>query len=122
MTTNRTPLRRPGLPQVSARAIELFEQLERARRARRRSTDCTLSGPQDYCSGRCRACQQWWDLHDELHRELKLRPWQWPCVPSNPHPPGTKRSRDWDCAAGEGDEQQALWDLLDSARRSARAA
>lgn len=23
---------------------------------------------------------QWWDLHAELWRELKLQPWQWPAI------------------------------------------
>jgi hypothetical protein len=43
MTTNRTPIRRPLLTAITPRAIELFAELESARRARRRAVDCTIS-------------------------------------------------------------------------------
>jgi hypothetical protein len=28
----------------------------------------------------CSACERAYVLHDQIHCELKLRPWQWPCV------------------------------------------
>jgi hypothetical protein len=26
----------------------------------------------------CEACEKWWERHSELHRELKLRLWEFP--------------------------------------------
>ena len=43
MTTNRTPIQRPALTMISPRALELFAELELARRARRRAVDCAVS-------------------------------------------------------------------------------
>jgi hypothetical protein len=118
MTTNRTPIKRPGLPQVSARAIQLFVELERCRRARKRSVDCTIDGISGYCSTRCRTCRSWFDAHAELHSELQLKPWIWPCVPHNPFPPNSSRAKEW----RGSEEQEALQAALDQARRAARAA
>ena len=28
----------------------------------------------------CPGCERWYDLHDELHMELRCKPWEWPCV------------------------------------------
>jgi hypothetical protein len=113
MTTNRTPIQRPALTMISPRALELFAELELARRARRRAVDCAVS-EYGLCTADCRACTRWYDLHDELHRELGLRPWQWPCLPRNPYPSGSSAGRNW----RPGTEQEALWDLLDAARRA----
>jgi hypothetical protein len=113
--TRRTPLtRRSTQPQITSRAIELFEQLERATRARRRATDCTLT-EQGLCTSKCHACRRWFDLHAELHTELRLRPWVWPCLGRCPFPPGTPPAGAW----RPGYEQQALWEMLDEARRHA---
>jgi hypothetical protein len=117
MTTNRTPMQRPALTMISPRAIELFAELERARRARRRAVDCTLS-EHGLCTTDCRACRRWFDLHAELHTELRLKPWQWLCLPRNPYPLGSPQARDW----RPGAEQAELWELLNEARRAAVAA
>jgi hypothetical protein len=57
----------------------------------------------------------WYDLLDKLHEELGLKPWQWLCLPRNPYPPGTAASRNW--RPDPDGEDQALWLLLDEARR-----
>jgi len=116
--TARTPIaRRAAQPQVSPRAIELFAAMEKARRARRRA-GCNVGDLSGYCRGTCSVCRQWLDLHDHLHRELRLKPWQWPCVPRNPYPPGSAAAQTW---RADG-EQQALWDLLhDAAVEAAHA-
>ena len=114
--TKRIPIARQATPQqLTPHAIELFAELERARRARQRSVmvDCTIT-KHGHCTGDCRLCQRWDDLHDQIHRELKLRPWQWPCLPCNPFPPNSARARAW----RPGGEQQALYEVLDAARRS----
>jgi hypothetical protein len=111
--TRRTPLVRRSAVQISPRALELFVELERARRARRHAVDCTIS-EQGLCTTDCRACRRWWDLHDELHVELRLNPWQWPCIPRNPYPPGSPKARDWH----PDTEQEELWNLLNEARRA----
>jgi hypothetical protein len=117
MTTNRTPIERPTLTMISPRALELFAELERARRARRRAVDCTIS-EQGLCTTDCRACRRWFELHDQLHVVLRLRPWQWPCIPRNPYPPGSPGARDW----RPDTEQKELWDILNEARRAAAVA
>jgi hypothetical protein len=112
--TRRVPLRRPVLQQISMRAIELFRELERARRARRRAVDCSVSR-YGLCSAQCGACMAWWDAHDALHSELRLRPWQWPALPKNPYPPRSPAARKW----RPSDAQRALQDQLEAARRAA---
>jgi hypothetical protein len=114
MTTNRTPIQRPALTMISPRALALFAELERARRARLRAVDCTIS-EQGLCTTDCRACRAWSDAHNQLHVELRLQPWQWPCFPRNPYPPGSPKAREWRPSA----EQKELWDLLTEARRAA---
>jgi hypothetical protein len=116
--TKRTPLERRSATQITPKAIELFRELERAKRARRRAIDCRIS-EQGCCSSvsECRACRRWWDLQNQLHIELKRELWQWPCIPCNPFPPGSADAREW----RPSQEQRELWNLLDAARRAAAA-
>ena len=110
--TKRTRIARPAIRQFSPRALALFEQLERARRQRRAATCIVGNNPSGYCNAECPACRTWYDLHNQLHIELGLMSWEWLCLPRNPYPPGTSVSRNW-----RPGEQQALWQLLDEARR-----
>jgi hypothetical protein len=73
MTTNRIPIARSPVAQISPRAVELFVAMGRLR------CSC-LPPPRPPTQGPCAGCQQWYDLHAELHDELQLPPWQWPCV------------------------------------------
>jgi hypothetical protein len=116
--TKRTPLERRSATQITPKAIELFRELERAKRARRRAIDCRIS-EHGCCSSvsECRACSRWWDLHNELHIELALPPWRWPAIPKNPFPPNSRDAREW----RPNTEQRELWNLLDAARRAATA-
>jgi hypothetical protein len=118
--TRRVPLARRATAQISARAVELFRDLERANRARKRAIDCTIS-EFGRCTADCRACRRWADAHDDLHSELKLPPWFWPCLPHNPYPPGSPRARAWE-AAEAPEEQLELQVLLQEAVRRARSA
>ena len=113
--TRRTPIIRRGTPQISPRALKLFEQAEKAR-LKRRGAACAV-GPYGHCSLECAACRDWSNAHNELHKELGLRPWEWPCLPINPFPPGSINSRDWQ---PEG-EELLLWQTLEKARRAALA-
>jgi hypothetical protein len=113
--TKRTPIVRTTRLQPSARALELFDQLEKARRQRRAATCIIGDSPAGYCSSECAACRTWYDLHNKLHEELGLKPWEWLCLPRNPYPPGTAASRNW--RADPDGEEQAPWQLLDEARR-----
>jgi hypothetical protein len=116
MTTNRVPIARVGHPlQISARALELFKQTERARR-RRRAAAC-VANEHGLCRMECGACQAWQDAHSELCIELRLKPWQFPALPICPHKPGTAASRDWEPSGPE----LALWQTLERARRAALA-
>jgi hypothetical protein len=111
--TRRTPLFRQATPQqLTPRAIKLFVELERARRARKHVDDCTVT-KHGLCTGDCAACLKWDDLHDQIHRELKLRPWEWPCLPYCPYPPNSPAAMAW----RPGGSQRALYEVLDEARR-----
>ncbi len=57
MATKRTPINRHHRRQITPAAIELFRQMKTAG---------------------TRAA--WWAAHNQLHRELGCKPWQWPCV------------------------------------------
>jgi hypothetical protein len=50
---------------------------------------------------RCGGCERWWDLHSELHREVRARLWQWPCIQFKHWKPDL--------------EAQALWRELEAA-------
>ena len=115
--TKRTPIARIGTAlQITPRALELFAATERARR-RRRSAACVV-GVYGQCCMECGACQDWANAHSELHEELALKPWEFPCLPICPHRPGTQASRDWEPSGPE----LALWQTLERARRAAPAA
>jgi hypothetical protein len=113
--TRRTPLGRSSGVQITPKAIELFTESEKARRARKRA-DCVLT-EQATCRATCGACSAWWDAHDKLHTELQRELWQFPCIPYSPYPPGSAAARDWRPDA----EPAELWNLLDKARRATTA-
>jgi hypothetical protein len=114
--TRRTPISRIGtLLQITSRALELFEATEKGRR-KRRAAGCVV-GVYGQCRMECGACQTWAAAHSELHSELRLRPWQWPCLPICLHPPGSEAARDWEPSGPE----LALWQTLERARRAALA-
>jgi hypothetical protein len=76
----RTPLNRSPRIVISRRAVALYLRMRRCKCDR--SPDCH--------GCRCAGCKKWWGLHDELHRELGLKPWQWPAiVPPTYYPDGT---------------------------------
>jgi hypothetical protein len=60
----RTPSRR-----ITPTAIDLFDSMQ----ALEQRCSCDASS-----SDQCDACKEWWEQNHKLHRELKLRPWQWP--------------------------------------------
>ena len=75
MTTNRTPINRPAVAQISDRALDLFEAMGRLR--------CTCPSPKPPTQGYrapCPGCERWYDLHADLHDELQCQPWEWPCI------------------------------------------
>lgn len=116
MPSIRTPLYRPTVGvQISARALEIFATLERLRQSRRRR-NCNVSALSGLCDPKnpCATCKAWSDAHAELHTELKLKPWRWPALPRNPHPPNSDAAKIW---RPDG-EQRALWNLLREAARS----
>ena len=113
--TKRVPIARQANLQVTPRALELFEQVEKARR-QRRAARCIV-GPYGHCRGDCTPCRSWYELQDQLHVELGLKPRFWPCVPCNPFPPGSLAARDW---SPEGAPLQ-LWQTLERGRQAAEA-
>jgi hypothetical protein len=122
--TKRIPLsRREVHPHITPRAIELFAEMERATRARWKGVRCTISERSSYCDAECPACEQWWAAHNALHDELRLRPWQWPAVPSNPYPPGHPSARAWAREVSRSDSRAAeLYRTLRAASRAAHRA
>jgi hypothetical protein len=119
VSTNRTPIKREARATISPRAIELFGELERARRARKNAVDCKIGEQQGFCSSisECAACRRWWDLQDQLHVELGRELWDWPCIPKNPYPPASAYGRAW----RPDQQKKELYDLLREARRAATA-
>ena len=93
--TLRTPINRQARPRITQRAGELFTQMKRAR--------CTCP-PQDRRRERCPGCTRWWDLQDQLHIELRAKPWVWPVIARN--------------FARCSDEQRELWSLLEDISRA----
>jgi hypothetical protein len=113
MTTNRTPIERPTLTTISSRVLEIFAELERARRARLHADDCEVR-ESGMCKGECAACERWWSAHNALHVELHLPPWIWPCIPFCPIPPSAPAAREWRPCA----EEKELYVALVAARRA----
>src|SRR6266540_6929345 len=72
MTTNRVPINRPAVAQVTDRAIDLFVAMCRLR--------CTCPTPRPPELGPCPGCAEWWDLHDLLDDEIGGEPWEWPVI------------------------------------------
>jgi hypothetical protein len=105
--TKRTPIVRTTRLQPSARALELFDQLEKARRQRRAATCIIGDSPAGYCSSECAACRTWYDLHNKLHEELGLKPWEWLCLPQGSLPDSSTEAKWGPRSAGIGDRNQA---------------
>jgi hypothetical protein len=72
MTTNRIPVQRPAQTMISHRALDLFIAMGKL--------CCSCPSPKPVTQSPCRGCDRWYDLHDELHRELGCKLWDWPCV------------------------------------------
>ena len=119
--TKRTPIARQPSLQVTPRAIELFEAMDRAQR-RRNAADCIdddSGSGSGYCKQACAHCEEWWRLYEGLRHELHLKPWQWPVIEYNPFAPGSERAKRWrPNPHGAGVTQ---WRLLDAARQALRA-
>jgi len=119
--TRRTPIARQPSLQISAKAIELFEAMERAQR-RRNAADCIdddSGSGSGYCKHACAACREWWQLYEELYHELDLKPWEWPVIDYNPFAPGSERAKRW--RPDPNSAGMAQWRLLDEARKAAKA-
>jgi hypothetical protein len=69
--TRRVPLARRPVVQITAEAVRLFEAMGKLK--------CTCPPPSPTRSP-CPGCERWYDLHAELHDELRCKPWEWPCV------------------------------------------
>jgi hypothetical protein len=120
--TKRKRIAWPKRPQFSPKVIALFEELERIA-ARRNLAECVPSRVYPelaLCAqSDCRICKQWYDVMDEIATELKLPPWRWPCLPTNPHVPGSAQAKSW--RPDPNGENLALWTQVDEARRNAKA-
>lgn len=81
MSTKRVPLHREHRRQFTPEALATFSRLRGA----------------TYYS------DEWWSAHNELHRQLGAKLWEWPCV----EPPGVDREP----------EAVALWGELEWALR-----
>jgi hypothetical protein len=97
--TKRIPVSRTPIPQITPKAIQLFEAWKRA-------------------SGK-RECDLEWALLEELHG----RPWQWPFIinprhDTNPYPPGCNAHRSWQPNL----EAQQRWRQLEAALQERRKA
>jgi hypothetical protein len=107
--TKRTPINRPPTGGITREAVVLFDAMRRC--------NCVC---QKRDLRECNGCRRWWELHDQLHAELKLKPWDWPAT-QNPRsnwvmPEAQERWRQLDQASRELRRQKL------TAQRAARAA
>jgi hypothetical protein len=91
--TRRRPPIRPFGPRITRAALDIFVEL----RKRKYPTP------------------QWWELHNQLHDELGLKPWEWPAV-ENPgsacvYPKGSQAAKDWQ----PNERGRELWQQLEAA-------
>jgi hypothetical protein len=70
--TRRSPLVRQSTVQITPRAIELYAEMSRL--------CCSCPSPKPPTQEPCPGCARWYDLHADLHVELRRKPWEWPCV------------------------------------------
>jgi hypothetical protein len=100
MPTKRTPINRQARQRITPVAVEAFRKMKAARER------CVCDDEE------CEACDEWWTLHQTLHRELSAKPWEFPCIvsPDEPcvFPAGTAGAAYWPTA-------QALYRALDEA-------
>ena len=92
------PQAKPRPPRCFPRsAVAIFQRMLRL------AADCTCQ------DGKCTACKRWWAEHRNLHRELELNPWDFPCVerPGTPcpFPPSNSMAKTWEPDV----EAQARW-------------
>jgi hypothetical protein len=66
MSTNRVPINRPAVAQISERAVDLYIAMGRLK--------CSCPSPRPRTLGPCPGCAKWYDLHDLLDDELGLPP------------------------------------------------
>jgi len=70
--TKRQPIQLRVLTPITARAVDLYESMQRLR--------CTCPPLEPLMGEPCPGCKRWFDLHAELHTELGCKPWEWPCA------------------------------------------
>jgi hypothetical protein len=70
--TRRVPLVRRPAVRITPRAVELYESMGALR--------CTCPSPKPPTREPCPGCARWYDLHEQLHTELRCKSWEWPCV------------------------------------------
>ena len=92
----------PDCPDHAAAALSAG-----ARRQRRAATCIIGDSPAGYCSSECAPCRTWYDLHNKLHEELGLKPWEWLCLPQGSLPDSSTEAKWGPRSAGIGDRNQA---------------
>jgi hypothetical protein len=109
--TRRIPIARQyTTPSITERAVELFVEMK--------ALVCTcppINWDRYWERKCCAACDKWWSLHGQLHRELGCRLEQWPAVEhplsTSPYPTGSAADKAW-----RPDERgRELWRLLEQA-------
>jgi hypothetical protein len=105
--TRRTPIARQTMsPQITPRAAELWLAMRKVSR-------CACPPyPESFAGRECNNCNKWWDLHSELHTELRCKLWEWPAVPS------PRRRGEW---RGPSDRQVAMAMALNEVAKGLRA-
>jgi hypothetical protein len=116
MSTKRKPISRPPRVQITPLAIRLFTEMA--------AIPCTC--PSSDGGGKyrehqqCAGCERWWELHRQLHVELRCRPWQWPCIEHPysvcPFPEGSYAAQSWRA----NEEARQMWQALARAAKEAR--
>lgn len=121
MVTKRTPIDRPPRQQITPEAIRLFSAM-RALKCTCTPIDWdTVNWARDYEKYKpCAGHEKWWQLHSQLHDELKLPPHFWPAIehPESqcPFPEGSPAAERW----RPGEHRRQMYRDLEAADRAAR--
>jgi len=73
----RTPIDRPVRTPITKKALDAFGHML----ILEWQCTCVKPPPERYWESKtCAACEEWWQIHRALSRELRARPCEFPCV------------------------------------------
>ena len=86
MNTKRTRITRPRRGKYPPEAVEIFARMQKLEP----KCTCVLLADETEC---CPTCEAWWAEHSKLHRLLRAKLWEWPCIESPDYDPPAGENR-----------------------------